>query len=239
MSEIGDWRSDFRLPSSVLHSPSSIFRLPSSVFRLPPSAFQISRRADSIAPIAGGQCVSRVLNDGQSVFLGYLENGSHVARMSRDVDGDDGRGRTEDRGLSTEGGRKPATGRRISFVQIVDSLGEKGRRNVQGVGFHVYKEGDGIEVADDLGRSGEGVGRGDDDVPSLQADGFQGQVHGRSARIDRDSVLGPHIGGKLRLELPHLGARGDPARVQGVFDFVQFGFVDIGEGEGEVEITHR
>lgn len=110
--------------------------------------------------------------------------------------------------------------------------------DVEVAGIDVDQHRPGVEVADDLGGGGEGIGGGDDLITPLQANGFQGQVHGRSAGVDGNGVSGADRGGKLRLELSGFGAGGDPPRIEGFGNVMEFGFVDIRQGKGEKMGAH-
>lgn len=88
-------------------------------------------------------------------------------------------------------------GRQAGHVNRDDGLGMPGdggfdeiRVEVQVSRTNINKHGLGIEVAHHFGGGGEGIGCGNHFVAPPQADGFQGQVHGRRARIDGDGVSG-------------------------------------------------
>ena len=153
------------------------------------------RRADHAAFIAGGEGVGGVFDDGKAMPGGDGGDGVQLGRQTGDVHGDDGPGAWGDGGL------------------------DAGGIEIQIAAIYVHQDGPGVEVAHDLGRGREGVGRGDDLVASLQADGFQGQVHGRGAGVDRDRVPGADGRGELRLERVHLRAeRRDRVGGEGLLD---------------------
>ncbi len=116
----------------------------------------------------------------------------------------------------------------MALVRSRDGRFDLRRIDVEVVGCTSTRTGSGVEIAHHLGRGGKGVGRGDHLVALLQADGFQGQVHGRRAGVDGDGVFGAHGGGKLGLELARLGAGGDPAGFERFVDLLEFGRVDVG-----------
>lgn len=175
-------------------------------------AGKIADLADHTPFVAGGKGMGGIFDHGQAMFLGYSLDGVQVGGQTGDVDGDDGFGAGGD-------GR---------FEQI--------GVEVEIVGADVYQHRAGIEVTDDLGGGGEGVGGGDDLIAARQADGFQGQVHGGGAGVDGDGVFGSHCLGEFGFKLSGFGASRDPAGEQRLTDFGQFGFVYVGQGKGEKSV---
>ena len=81
------------------------------------------------------------------------------------------------------------------------------RIDIQGVRLDIDEHRDGVEVADDFRRGRERVGRGQDEVASLQTDRLERQMHRGGTGIDGDRKLCADVAGKLPFKLVGLGRR--------------------------------
>ena len=160
--------------------------------------------ADEAALVLRWEGVGGVFDHGQVVPCCKRIDRIHFGGQAGDVDGDDGAGALGDGSL------------------------DQVRAQVQAAVIDVHQHGFGVEVADDLGGGGEGVGGRDDLIALTQAGGFERQVHRRGAGVDGYGMFGADGRSELSLELAGLGAGGDPARVERLFDLDQFLIVDVG-----------
>lgn len=86
---------------------------------------------------------------------------------------------------------------------------------------------------DNFGGGGEGVGRGDDFIACADADGFQCQVQACGGGIDGNGfAIAAYECGEVGFKAFGFWTGCYPAGAEGVYDFGDFGFVEVGEGEG-------
>ena len=153
------------------------------------------RRADQAAFVAGGEGVGGVFDDGKAMPGGDGGDGVQLGRQTGDVHGDDGPGAWGDGGL------------------------DAGGIEIQIAAIYIHQDGPGVEVADDLGRGREGVGRGDDLVARANAGLDEDQVQRGRAGGERQRIRRADRGGELGLERVHLRAeRRDRVGGEGLLD---------------------
>ncbi len=165
-------------------------------------AGRVAEAADHPAGAPGREGVGRVLDDADAVTAADLEDPRPAAgRLHR------GRLPAKVNDHQRFDVRVPADGR-------LDDLG----RQQAGPVLDIQEDGVGAEIANDLGRGGEGHGRDKDPVAGLDPGGLEGQMEGRRAGVDGDRVLGPDRRGEAPLELDGLGPGRQPAALEDLAD---------------------
>jgi len=124
--------------------------------------------------------LSAILNDFKLVFFGKPHDGRHRGWMPEEVYGND----------------RPGSGRDL----LLDFL----RIDVEGVGFNIDKNGDGLQQRNDLCRGDEGERRRDDLVSGTDSAGAQRQKQCVRAAGDADRESPAVISGNFLFEGGHV-----------------------------------
>jgi len=192
--------------------------------------------------------VGGVFDDGKVISPGDVQDGVHVAGVAVEVDGQDGfdgEWRMENGEWRMDDGgwisifHLPSSIFRLPSSLFQDRSLYLPRVYIQGVRLHVYQDGAGADVFDDVDAGAEGHGGGDDGVARADAQGGQGHVHGRRTGVKGQSRRRAKEGGEFLLEASDFRASSDPVRAQCVYDLGDFVFADEGWGKREKSRTHQ
>jgi len=148
-----------------------------------------------------------VLQHNKIVFLRDLKDRIHIGGLAGHMNGDNG------------------------FCVLVNGGFDGIDVDVERTRIDINQAGMRVQVANHGGGRGEGVGCGDDFISVGDARRFQGQVHGRRARIHSDGMLNAHELRESGLELADLGAGGQPPAAENFGDLVNFLLPDRGPGD--------
>jgi hypothetical protein len=151
--------ADSRRQRLVVHRHHAAFAGGDGLGRIEAEGGRVASGPDQPASIGGGQGVGGVLDDLESALARQRPDAVHVARLPRDVDGDDGLRPRGDEGL------------------------DGGGVDVEGVGPAIHQDGPRLEVGDHLTGGGKRVSRDDDLVARAETDRLQSQMEGRRRRV--------------------------------------------------------
>lgn len=142
----------------------------------------------------GADGLGGILDDGDSMASGDLEDGVHARALAEKVDRQDGPGARGDGGL-----------------ELLDI-------EIEIVGANIDIDGPGAEPGNGAGRREEGKGDGNDLIALADAEGHEGQEQGIGAGGAADGVPDTAIGGRLLLESLDLRAHDELLTVEDAGD---------------------
>jgi len=122
---------------------------------------------------------------------------------------------------------------RQTLMKILDCPAQTRRIEVECVRFDIHQYGPGAEVVDDLCRRRKRVRGRRHEIAGADANRLERQMHRGGARVDGNRVVRTDVAGEFGLEPVGLGARGEPARVKHLFDFLQLRVAEIWQRERE------